>query len=53
LRITFCPWCGQKLPDSLREDWFDRLEQLGVDPYSAKIPEEFTDERWYSAPDSP
>jgi hypothetical protein len=53
LAIVFCPWCGQKLPDSLRDDWFDKLEQLGVDPYGKDIPAEFTDERWYSGPDVP
>ena len=51
LGIAFCPWCGQKLPDSLRDDWFDKLEQLGIDPYGDKIPAELTDERWYSGPD--
>jgi len=53
LRIAFCPWCGQTLPDGLRDDWFDRLEQLGVPPYGEAIPEEFTDERWYGGPDTP
>jgi hypothetical protein len=48
LGISFCPWCGQKLPGSLRDDWFDKLEQLGVDPYGDEIPPEFTDERWYT-----
>lgn len=49
LRITFCPWCGQKLPDSLRDEWFDNLERIGVDPYGDEIPSEFTDGRWYAA----
>jgi len=53
LGIAFCPWCGQKLPDSLRDNWFDKLEQLGVDPYGEKIPPEFTDERWYCESDAP
>jgi hypothetical protein len=21
--IEFCPWCGEKLPNSKREEWFD------------------------------
>jgi len=46
--ISFCPWCGQKLPESLRDEWFDRLERLGADPYGDGIPPEFMDDRWYA-----
>lgn len=28
-RINHCPWCGQKLPDSLRDEWFDYIESQG------------------------
>lgn len=42
-----CPWCGCRLPDSLREQWFEQLERRGIDPYGTGIPEEFQDERWY------
>lgn len=48
LRITFCPWCGQRLPESLRDAWFDGLERLGIDPYGDEVPIEYTDDRWYS-----
>jgi len=47
LGITFCPWCGLKLPNSLRDKWFDSLDRLGVDPCGDEIPVEFTDGRWY------
>jgi hypothetical protein len=30
--LRFCPWCGNKLPTSLREKWFGTLESLGYDP---------------------
>ena len=53
LQVLFCPWCGEKLLNSLRDDWFDKIEQSGIDPYGDKIPEEFTDERWYSQPSCP
>jgi len=49
LNMTFCPWCGRKLPDSLRDEWFDSLERLGVDPYGDEIPSEFADDRWHAA----
>jgi hypothetical protein len=42
-----CPWCGDKLPLSLRGAWFAELERLGIDPLGNDIPEEFADERWY------
>lgn len=47
--IHFCPWCGQKLPESLRNRWFDELERLGIDPEDDVVSEEFTDERWHQA----
>ncbi|PWF64368.1 hypothetical protein CBX96_04235 [Shewanella sp. BC20] len=48
LEIRFCPWCGSKLPESKREAWFDRLEELGVDdPSEQNIPEEFESDAWY------
>ena len=30
--IRFCPWCGARLPESLRDRWFEELEALGIDP---------------------
>ena len=23
--ILFCPWCGRRLPRSLRDEWFERV----------------------------
>jgi len=46
--IAFCPWCGTKLPTSLREQWFDSLESQGIDPASDEtIPENFQNSGWY------
>lgn len=48
LEITYCPWCGSKLPDSKRGLWFEILEQLGFDaPVEQSIPEEFKTDKWY------
>ena len=46
--LQFCPWCGEKLPDSQRDKWFDQLELLGFDnPYMRDdIPIPFTCEDW-------
>ena len=50
IAIAFCPWCGSKLPESLRDKWFEELELKGFkDPTSEAIPEEYTDERWYKS----
>ncbi len=48
--IQHCPWCGKALPESRRDEWFERLEQLGFEsPYEDfdKIPEKFKTSEWY------
>lgn len=32
LVLAFCPFCGARLPSSMRDQWFDRLEELGLEP---------------------
>ncbi|WP_284427995.1 hypothetical protein [Acidovorax sp. SUPP1855] len=44
--VTFCPWCGKKLPNSLRDIWFETIEQMGLDPED-DIPEEMQSEVWW------
>jgi hypothetical protein len=47
--ISYCPWCGTKLPDSKRDRWFEELERLGIrEPSEESIPEIYHDARWYS-----
>ena len=48
LTIDYCPWCGKKFLPNLRDRWFDELEHLGIDPDRDSVPDEFTDERWYT-----
>lgn len=46
--IQFCPWCGERLPDSKRDEWFDSLKILGIsDPWRDKIPKEFQTDEWH------
>jgi len=45
--IWFCPWCASKLPKSLRNEWFDALEKMGIDPMEDEIPAEYRDETWW------
>ncbi|WP_331752240.1 DUF6980 family protein [Streptomyces sp. NBC_00829] len=47
--IGFCPWCGQRLPASQRDRWFEQLEARGIDPWEDEIPAEFQDDRWLTA----
>ena len=30
--LRFCPWCGKRFPEGLRDMWFDSLTELGFDP---------------------
>ena len=45
--IDFCPWCGQKLPVSKRDLWFDQIENLGIDHWKDEVPEKFRTDEWY------
>jgi hypothetical protein len=47
--IHFCPWCGNKLPESLRSEWFAEFKRRNIDPYGDDIPPKFSDERWYES----
>lgn len=45
--IDYCPWCGEKLPESKRKKWFDELEKLGIEnPLEDDIPLEFKSSIW-------
>lgn len=48
LEINYCPWCGNKLPENLRDEWFERLDSLDIDPAEDEIPEIFLNDQWYS-----
>jgi hypothetical protein len=48
-KIAFCPWCGAKLPESRRDQWFDELERLRLDPDSDSLPHRFKSDEWYRA----
>lgn len=48
ITIGFCPWCGEDLPASLRERWFETLDEMGID-YDDKVrlPEEMKTDAWW------
>jgi hypothetical protein len=45
--ITYCPFCGAELPESLREELCDRLEALGLSLYDPRTPEPFESDAWW------
>jgi uncharacterized protein DUF6980 len=46
--MLFCPWCGQQLPSSLRDMWFDLLDEKGIDCGDFDlIPEDMNSDSWW------
>ena len=43
--IAYCPFCSAKLPDDLSDEWFTRLDKLGLEPETA--PEDMRSDRWW------
>ena len=46
--IAYCPWCGCKLPESLRDEWIEAIERLGMEPGDDDVPEEYLSNLWWS-----
>jgi len=44
--ISYCPWCGARLPESQRDQWFREMERRRIDPWTGNVPAEFQDDRW-------
>ncbi|SDJ32089.1 hypothetical protein SAMN05444157_2811 [Frankineae bacterium MT45] len=53
LTIDYCPFCGTELPSSLRLQWFDRLDQLGLEPESSALPLDLRTGAWWRRPPEP
>lgn len=47
IEIAFCPWCGSQLPSPLRDEWFDELDRLGLEPESDELPEPLRSDAWW------
>lgn len=52
--IGYCPWCGSRLPNSLRERWSSELESLGYKPplCDDTIPIEYRSDAWWNKLDN-
>jgi len=44
--IAYCPFCAVALPPSLRDAWFERLDELGLEPEDAAVPGDMRDGTW-------
>jgi len=50
--IHFCPFCGMRLPGSLRDAFFDELEALDLEPEDPALPDRFHSDAWWKASES-
>lgn len=46
-RINLCPWCGVRFPKELSDEWYDLLEEQGIEPWKDEIPKEFQTSEWW------
>ena len=51
--MKFCPWCNSKLPTSLRDAWFEALENLGIEAElfveKGDVPDQFLTDEWWKS----
>jgi hypothetical protein len=47
--LTFCPWCGQALPESKRNRWYDALDAAGTGPDDPELDQRFQGDAWWNA----
>lgn len=46
--LLYCPWDGEKLPKSVRDEYFRRLwDDLGLEIEDPRVPEEMRSDRWW------
>ena len=46
--LLYCPFDGEKLPASVRDEFFRRLwDDLGLEIEDPRVPEEMRSERWW------
>lgn len=52
MTFKYCPWCGKKLPNSMRTKWFKEVKKFGVkclfDDNIENLPDIYKDDRWYN-----
>ena len=51
-RIDFCPWCGERLPTDLSEQWWDAVDRVTGGAYElgdplTSLPEQYRTDAWW------
>jgi hypothetical protein len=49
--ISHCPWCGDPLPSSRRNQWFVELRRLALSPDDPGLPTRFRTDAWWAEPE--
>jgi len=50
ISISYCPWCGAKLPEPLHKKWWEILEGMlpDFDGFAdPRIPDDFQSDKWW------
>jgi hypothetical protein len=47
IKISFCPFCGNKFPPSKRDAYFETLDKLKINAWKDDVPEEFKTDEWW------
>ena len=50
VQIYFCPWCGRRLPNSLRDKWLSTLRAMNMEPSDKEIPVKYLTDVWWKKP---
>lgn len=45
--LLFCPFCGARLPGSVRTEWFERVWAMGLEPEDPRVPEAMRSDQWW------
>lgn len=47
--MRFCPFCGAELPESLRDEWFAKVEAMELEPDDPRVPPAMRTGAWWRA----
>jgi uncharacterized protein DUF6980 len=45
--LSYCPFCGAKLPKSLRDEWFRAIHGMGLEAGDPAMPDEYRSGDWW------
>lgn len=47
MKFDYCPWCGTRLPASLKQEWHDHIAAEGRDPNDFNLPAKYLSDTWW------